>query len=397
MRSDKMGSSNWVRAAVVSIFGGIVVLGMLGIIGAHAGIAPQYNALSAGSITGAKSASNSYAWTFTDSASGGVTPYTFVWNFGDGTPTATTTTASTAHTFTTAKNYTVIVTVTDSEKTPKSQKTQLLVSVYSTISPGTIVVSGSNLNWNFSDTTVKGTSGTVTYTWNFGDGTAAVSGSSDTASHTYTSGGNFVVLLTISDSAKDSSASARQTVNAVAPNNPNTGTGGSPNNNNSDLWIFIVILVIAVILIAFLVYRRRKNEQAPPPDQSQMGYDQYGAAGGAVAPYAYDAGAASAYPAPADGSLPPPPPDASAQPPMDGSMAPPPPSEGAPPSGGGPPPDAPPAPEASPPPAEPSADPAPSSSTPEAHTNCVVCGGPLDGGYCSQCNMDWNKGSSGSS
>ena len=49
---------------------------------------------------------------FSGSASGGLPPYTFVWNFADGT---TGTGSSVSHTYNTAGNYSIVLTVTDAE------------------------------------------------------------------------------------------------------------------------------------------------------------------------------------------------------------------------------------------------------------------------------------------
>ena len=49
-----------------------------------------------------------------------------------------------------------------------------------------------------------GASGDVTYTWNFGDGTAALSTAESTVSHTYTAGGVDEVSVSASDGVHSS-------------------------------------------------------------------------------------------------------------------------------------------------------------------------------------------------
>ena len=58
--------------------------------------------------------------TFTGSASGGTSPYSFAWNFGDG---ATGTGSTVTHTYTASGSFTVLLTVTDSASQSHSQST----------------------------------------------------------------------------------------------------------------------------------------------------------------------------------------------------------------------------------------------------------------------------------
>jgi PKD repeat protein len=63
---------------------------------------------------------------FTGSASGGTTPYTYDWDFGDGS--AHGTTASASHTFTTDGTYSVLFTVTDSASATASKTITITVT-----------------------------------------------------------------------------------------------------------------------------------------------------------------------------------------------------------------------------------------------------------------------------
>lgn len=65
------------------------------------------------------------AVTFGASATGGVSPYTFAWDFGDG---ATSSAATAAHAFDSAGTFTVRLTVTDSESTVRSATTTATIS-----------------------------------------------------------------------------------------------------------------------------------------------------------------------------------------------------------------------------------------------------------------------------
>lgn len=74
----------------------------------------------------------------------------------------------------------------------------------------------------------------LTYTWDFGDGTAPVSTSSPAVSHTYLWGGSFTVTLTVSDgnggSASDTATATVSEINDVPtadPNGPYQGVEGT--------------------------------------------------------------------------------------------------------------------------------------------------------------------------
>lgn len=129
MRQNELGTSQWLRLSVVAMFVGLVVLGLVGAIGAHADLAPQYTGtLSIGKITDVQGSGTAY--TFSDSASGGKAPYTYTWNFGDG---KTGTGSSVSHTYASVSstvNYTVTLTVTDSSIPQNSvQATPMKLSV----------------------------------------------------------------------------------------------------------------------------------------------------------------------------------------------------------------------------------------------------------------------------
>jgi PKD repeat protein len=80
------------------------------------------------------------------------------------------------------------------------------------------------------DGSVTGGSGADSYSWNFGDDTAAVTGTL-TPTHTYAAAGVYTVTLTATDSAGDASTSTTTaTVNDLTINtgDPYSGTAGSP-------------------------------------------------------------------------------------------------------------------------------------------------------------------------
>ena len=132
--------------------------------------------------------------TLDGSVQGGTPPYTYFWDFGDGT---NDTNLSTSHTYTSPGLYTVILTVEDSENVEGTAETT------ATIYTDNLIV---NINGPYEGTVDESIqfSGSASngvepysWSWDFGDGT----GSSDqqNPSYTYTDDGNFTVTLTVTD------------------------------------------------------------------------------------------------------------------------------------------------------------------------------------------------------
>jgi hypothetical protein len=101
------------------------------------------------------------------------------------------------------------------------------------------------------------TGDSLTYTWEFGDGTSSVTG--NPATHTYDSVGNYTVNVTVDDGhGHTRSASLIITV------------GESTGLSNTVVIIIVAVIVILVLLMAVGLSRRKKPEPpASPPPPSQ--------------------------------------------------------------------------------------------------------------------------------
>jgi len=141
---------------------------------------------------------------FTGTAQGGSPPYTFTWNFGDGS--APGSGVAPCHTYAAAGTYPVTLTVMDSVGHTFSD-THLTVI----ITPPLSVTASASRTEGFAPLTVYFTSsvaggtGPYSYLWDFGDGESATTGN---ALHTYASPGTYEVLLTVTDSCVPAAAAS---------------------------------------------------------------------------------------------------------------------------------------------------------------------------------------------
>jgi len=170
---------------------------------------------------------------FTGNATGGSSPYTYSWNFGDGTSSST---QNPSHTYSTAGDYTATLTVTDSASSQDSESVTINASTPPSPLVASLVASPTSgqvpLSVNFTGGAIGG-SPPYTYSWNFGDG---VSSSSQNPSHTYSTAGNYTATLTVTDNASNQdiesvtiSTSAPPLHTVTTPNTPSGPTNGFPN------------------------------------------------------------------------------------------------------------------------------------------------------------------------
>ena len=174
--------------------------------------------------------------TFTASASGGTAPYTFSWNFGDGT---SGTGITTTHTYSATGRFTVVLTTKDSgspQQTATSQQSVTVINpppppltasfTYSPTSPQVsqqVTFTGS----------ASGGQAPYSFAWSFGDG---LTGTGSSATHSYSSAGTFTIILTVKDrSSPQQTATTQQSISVAgspppltasfsySPSNPATG------------------------------------------------------------------------------------------------------------------------------------------------------------------------------
>ncbi len=180
----------------------------------------------------------------------GRTIVTYEWNFGDGSPLAFGVRVS--HAYTTAGDYNVVLTVTDSLGARASTTNRVSVTSPSaaaptaafTVSPTRPVV-GQNVNFDATQSTAPAGRTLTTYEWTFGDGTTATCtipaapGDSPNCGPTrrtitkvggYSAAGEYTAVLRVVDnSGASGTTSQRITVDPISGQNPTASFNVSPN------------------------------------------------------------------------------------------------------------------------------------------------------------------------
>jgi PKD repeat protein len=166
---------------------------------------------------------------FTGSATGGKAPYSYSWNFGDGS--ALSTAQNPSHTYTAACTCTATLTVTDSSTPAKTATSSVTVTVSAVGNPLTATAAANPtsgqtpLSVAFTGTAAGGNP-PYSYSWNFGDGSAL--STAQNPSHTYSATCTCTATLTVTDSstpAKTASSSLTITASPIAGTPPSAPTG----------------------------------------------------------------------------------------------------------------------------------------------------------------------------
>src|SRR6266704_1516784 len=154
---------------------------------------------------------------FTGSASGGTSPYSYSWSFGDG---STGMGSSPQHTYSSTGTLTVALTVKDNGSPQQTTTSQQSLTVSGAPPPLTASFAYSPSSTQAGEPvtfTASASGGTFpfTFSWSFGDGST---GTGSPATHTYSSAGSYTTALTIKDSSSPQQTATSQ--NAVAVTSP---------------------------------------------------------------------------------------------------------------------------------------------------------------------------------
>ncbi len=147
-------------------------------------------------------------------------PLTYRWDFGDGSPPVITNVLTVTHIYLDDNIYTAILTADDGRGGSDTDTAQVTVqnlppTAMATAVPST-TVEGGTVTFDGTGSSDPGLYDTLTYRWDFGDGTPGVMGI--TTTHAYMDEGLYLALLTVTDDAGDSgSDTAPVSVQNIAP------------------------------------------------------------------------------------------------------------------------------------------------------------------------------------
>src|SRR3989442_2506701 len=196
---------------------------------------------------------------FTSAVTGGVSPYSYDWEFGDGSKSNA---ANTVHIYITGGNFTVWLNVNDASGTPV-QSAYLFVNVTPaavnlTVAPPTRFLEGSTgISVNFTASVTGGTP-PYTYRWDFGDGGQSAA---PNPTHAYAPTGAYRVSVTVTDAQGQSVPRSFEFVvplHSIPPGGG--GTGLTP-------FVLAAAIAVAAALAVLWWNERRKGRIPPDPPQ----------------------------------------------------------------------------------------------------------------------------------
>ena len=175
------------------------------------GSTPPAAPIAAFSVSATSGIAGSTTFTFTDQSTGSITSRT--WNFGDGT---SSTLANPTHTYASAGNYTIVLTVSGSGG--QSQATRgVTVSAPAPVIPNVVAAfdfAPASPNVHDSVTfTDRSTGSPAAWSWSFGDGATSTA---QNPLHAYAAPGIYIINVTIFNSVSSSAATRSITVNPAA-------------------------------------------------------------------------------------------------------------------------------------------------------------------------------------
>lgn len=194
--------------------------------------------------------------TFTGGASGGVSPYTYSWNF-DGT--AKGTGAAPSFLYTTPGSYSAVLTVTDSFGVQASASVP--ITAFSKLSTSFIAMVGApycdqgvGVALVTLSASASGGNGSDTFAWSFpnGVGTGAI------ATTTVSAGYSWTIQLTTTDAGRKTATSTQSVL--VPSVSCSTAAGNTTSTGNLLILVLIVIVGAVIAIELVLLWRRPKKK-----------------------------------------------------------------------------------------------------------------------------------------